>query len=421
MKGIVKSIFICVCILIRVNHLSAQHAHCYTNEKLIELSKTDPAAYQNIMQSKGKLSNTFPIAKTNEDIYTIPVVVHVVYHDASENISDETINEQIVVLNQDFMRLNEDTVNTPDIFQGIAANCNIQFCLASFDPDGDTTTGITRTFTTVETWPLSISDQIKSSKTGGADPWPANSYLNIWICNLQEGVLGYATMPQDGIQPPNDGLVIGYRFFGLGDISSAPYNLGRTATHEVGHWLGLFHVWGDDAGSCDQDDGIDDTPLQQDHTYDCPNFPLIDECTPEAPGVMFQNYMDYSDDNCMNLFTNNQKLVMRTTLETKRGSILNSPAGCNEIQPLPGEIAELILYPNPTSGYFTVAINNFKGTSDIMVVKVFDALGQLISEQHPEPSFYVSAYFDLSHYTSGCYFVQAFNGTYFLNKQVVIL
>jgi hypothetical protein len=348
--------------------------------------------------------------------------VHVVYHHESENIPDATINEQIVVLNRDFMRMNEDTINTPGAFHGIAANCNIQFCLASFDPNGDSTTGITRTYTTHDTtWSLAISDQVKSSETDGADPWPANSYLNIWICNLQEGVLGYATMPQEGTQPPNDGLVIGYRFFGLGDISSAPYNLGRTATHEVGHWLGLFHIWGDDAGSCSQDDGIDDTPLQQDETYGCPEFPLLDDCTSVFPGILFQNYMDYTDDDCMNVFTAGQKQVMRTTLETKRGSILNSPAGCNEIEPLPGEIAELILYPNPGTGIFTVAINNFKGTSDVMEIKVFDALGQLIDQKFPEPSFYVSAYFNLSGLASGCYFVQAFNGTYFLNKQLVIL
>lgn len=421
MKAIVKIIFFLILFCVQIDFASAQ-SHCYTNEKLTELSKTDPAAYQNIIQSKGKYNQPNGGARLNEEIYTIPVVVHVVYHNASENISDETINEQIVVLNRDFMRLNDDTINTPGPFQGIAANCNIQFCLASFDPNGDTTNGITRTYTDHDTtWSLAISDQVKSSATGGADPWPANSYLNIWICNLQPGVLGYATMPQDGVQPPNDGLLIGYRFFGLGDVSSAPYNLGRTATHEVGHWLGLFHIWGDDAGTCSQDDGIDDTPLQLEETYGCPDFPYTDACSPAAPGIMYDNYMDYTDDNCMNIFTEGQKQVMRNVLETKRGSILNSPAGCNEIEPLPGEIAELILYPNPGSGNFTVAINNFKGVADIMEIKVFDGLGQLIAEQNPDPAFYVSAYFNLSHLAPGCYFVQAFNGTYFLNKQLVIL
>lgn len=418
MKAIFNFIFLAFCLL-HVNSLTAQ-SHCYTNEKLLELSVKDPVAYQKIIADKNQYPDLLSRAKTNEDIYTIPVVVHVVYHTESENISDETINEQIVVLNRDFMRLNEDTVNTPGAFKGIAANCNIQFCLASFDPNGDTTNGITRTYSDTEYWVLAMSDQVKSSETGGADPWPANSYLNIWICNLQDGVLGYATMPQDGVQPPNDGLVIGYRFFGLGDVSSAPYNLGRTATHEVGHWLGLYHTWGDDAGTCSQDDGINDTPMQLDHTYGCPEFPFPDDCSSAFPGIMFQNYMDYTDDACMNIFTEDQKTIMRNILETKRGSILNSPAGCNEIEPLPGEIAELILYPNPGSGAFTVAIHNFKGVADVMEIKVFDAMGQLIGEQHPEPSFYVSAYFDLSGLAPGCYFVQAFNGTYFLNKQLVI-
>ena len=178
-----------------------------------------------------------------KSIITIPVVVHVVYNTNAENISDAQIFSQMDVLNADFRRTNSDASNTPSVWQNIAADCEIDFCLATIDPNGNPTTGITRTNTNQTSFSIS-SDNVKYSSAGGIDPWPQDDYLNIWVCDLGGGLLGYATPPSSWTNP-EDGVVIGYRYFGTTGVVQAPYNKGRTATHEVGHWLNLDHIWGD--------------------------------------------------------------------------------------------------------------------------------------------------------------------------------
>lgn len=255
-------------------------------------------------------------------ITTIPVVVHVVYLSQAQNISDAHIQSQLDILNEDFRRLNADTVNTPSAFAPLMADCQIEFCLARRDPDGNPTTGIIRKQTYHPTF--GMLDNVKFDSTGGSDAWPRDQYLNIWVCNLFGGLYGYAQFP--GGPAATDGIVVDYLNFG--DINVlAPFDLGRTATHEVGHWLGLYHTWGDDNGSCGGNDNVADTPNQADYSLGCPSFPLSDNCSPNTPGVMFMNYMDYSDDACSNGFTQGQSAVMQSVLSTSRQSILNSD-GC---------------------------------------------------------------------------------------------
>lgn len=397
--------------------VAGQQAHCYTNEIEQQIAAQDPAQWQRILALRKPDLSTWKTADESE--YIIPVVVHIVYNNDMENLSDERITTQIIVLNEDFNRLNADSVNTPEPFLGVAAHCNIHFCLASYDPNGDTTSGITRDYTDTSIWDLAFSEKVKSAETGGADAWPSASYLNIWVCDLEDGVLGYAVSP--GADPDIDGIVVDYRAFGLADIGSAPYNLGRTATHEVGHWLGLFHIWGDDGGSCAGTDLIDDTPNQAGPTYGCPDFPYYDECSPDYPGIMFMNYMDYADDACMNLFTNGQKARMRNVLETYRASILTSTAGCNAIIPPPGNVAELLIYPSPNNGQFTVSIRNFAGFGDQFYLDVYDALGRSFDHAEVEAANTTAHYFDISGLSRGCYFVRVFNGAYFLNGSFVVL
>jgi hypothetical protein len=257
----------------------------------------------------------------NQAVITIPVVFHIVYNSTTQNISDAKILAQLGVLNKDFARLNADAGNTPSAFQGVAVNTNIQFCLAQRDPNGNATTGINRKQTTATSF--STNDNIKRTANGGVDPWPTTSYLNIWSGNLSGGVLGYAQFP--GGSAATDGVVL--LFSSIGGPSapgtSTPYHLGRTATHEVGHWLNLRHIWGD--ANCGSD-LVSDTPTQQTSNFGCPTFPHT-TCSNGTNGDMFMNYMDYTDDLCMNMFTSGQSTRMNASISSSRSSLLSS-LGC---------------------------------------------------------------------------------------------
>lgn len=240
------------------------------------------------------------LTETVNGIIRIPVVVHVLYNDSTQNISESQIQSQIEVLNEDFRKLNSDVENVPAEFAGLAADIGIEFYLSTVDPEGNSTSGITRTFTTQNKF--GTNDNVKRSSKGGKDPWPTDKYLNIWTCNLSfflGELLGYAQFP--GGDPQTDGVVINYKYFGRGGNTIAPFNGGRTATHEVGHWLNLRHIWGD--GGCGATDFVDDTPDAQQEYYGCPAYPSVSCGTSD----MFMNYMDYVNDNCMSMFSNGQK------------------------------------------------------------------------------------------------------------------
>jgi predicted Zn-dependent protease len=268
-------------------------------------------------------------------VYNIPTVVHVVYRNASENVSDAQIISQITALNKDYRKLNPDVSNVPSVWSSLAADVGIEFCLATRDPQGNPTNGITRTSSTQSSFDVS-NNNMKFNNTGGKSAWPTDQYLNIWVCNLDGTLLGYAQFP--GGSAATDGVVIDYDDFGTTGTATPPFNLGRTATHEVGHWLGLYHIWGDEP-NCAQDDGVSDTPLQKDKNYGCPSFPLGSNqaggsCSGSTPGAMFMNYMDYVDDACMYMFTNGQKVNMLAALTQQRAPLLTSN-GCAGVIPNP--------------------------------------------------------------------------------------
>ena len=257
---------------------------------------------------------------SEKTIITIPIIVHVLWKTNTHNISDAQIQSQIDVLNEDYRRANIDKINTPNVWQTIAADSEIEFCLASTDQNGNPTTGIERIQTTHGKF--GMNSDIHTSSAGGADDWPNDDYLNIWVCDIQSGLLGYASPPSNWIGD-GDGLVIGYQYFGrIGNVQ-APYHKGRTATHEIGHWLNLDHIWGG-WGNCGNDQ-VNDTPKQEKENYSCPAFPLNpNSCnTTNSSGDMFMNYMDYSNDACMNLFTNGQKTRMLAAINNYRSNMLS--------------------------------------------------------------------------------------------------
>ena len=255
------------------------------------------------------------------DITRIPVVVHVVWNTAVENISDAQIQSQINVLNQDFRMTNPDIGQVPAAWQPIRGDARIEFFLARMDPNGNPTNGITRTQTQASSF-AQAGNPIKSAATGGADPWPADRYLNIWVApritSPQGDLLGYAQFP--GGPAATDGVVILHSAFGTSGTAAAPYNRGRTATHEIGHWLNLFHIWGDDGMGCNGSDEVQDTPNAAGPNFGCPAFPRI-TCGNGPDGDMFMNYMDYTDDACMYMFTVGQVTRMQAALDIPRSSI----------------------------------------------------------------------------------------------------
>ncbi|MBC8266474.1 MAG: T9SS type A sorting domain-containing protein [Flavobacteriales bacterium] len=326
-------------ILISIFSFSQEKRNCGTNDRLEFYRKSHPESIAKSNDFEQKIQQWIKEnANTKTSAITIPVVVHVVYKNNSENISDAQIQSQIDVLNEDFRRLNQDANNTPFDFLPFAADMQIEFCLAKRYL-GVPTTGIVRKQTNLPEFPL-YSDSIFFTNYGGSSAWNTSRYLNIWVCDIAGSVLGWAQFPGSG-NSQTDGIVVDYQKFGTIGTVSQPYHKGRTTTHEVGHWLSLFHVWGDN--SCG-DDFVSDTPEQEQANYGCQIHPQP-SCT--NSGDMFMNFMDYSDDACMNIFTQGQKLRVMALLNTSRSGLISSD-GCQPFT-IPNSDAGISSIINPNS------------------------------------------------------------------------
>jgi hypothetical protein len=297
---------------------------CATDEVNERLLRTVPGYAEARSEIENRTSRVlaFGDAVLRTGCTQIPVVVHVVHRTATENISDAQILSQIEVLNADFRATNPDRSSTPSVFTSLIGDARVTFKLADVDPDGNTTDGITRTSTSNSSF-TSDTDDVKSASTGGADAWPADRYLNIWTCgNLRnaagQALLGYAQFP--GGPAPTDGVVILHSAFGTSGTAAAPFNLGRTASHEIGHWLNLRHIWGDDGTGCAGSDFIADTPNAGGPNFGTPTFPSV-SCNNGPNGDLFMNYMDYVDDVAMFMFTLGQVDRMQAALDGPRSSI----------------------------------------------------------------------------------------------------
>lgn len=323
-----------------------------------------------------------------------PVVFHVLYQNAAQNIHDSILQHQLDVLNEDFNAANADLVNVPAVWQPLIGNMQITFQLATIDPLGNPTTGVERLQVVA---PPSTQNYCDAAQ-GGLAPWPDTAYLNIWIFNLGSGLLGYATFPSAPSTCP--GLVLDNNIVGRNDPNQfAPYNKGRVATHEMGHFLGLYHIWGDDGNACSGTDFIADTPNQADETYGDPGVGTVitDQCSPTAPGIMWMNFMDFSDEAAICFFTLGQVVHVQGVLNTYYPSFMT--VGIND--PMNPELPAFNVFPSPNNtGLFQV---NRKVANSKTSVEVYDLQGRMILAPTYFENGSTTMQVDLSGFTNGAY------------------
>ncbi len=361
---------------------------------------------------KAKSSSTDQAAAVPE-LITIPVVVHILYNKAEQNLSTEQVMSQVEALNRDFRGKNEDRKKAPSWFSAVAADCGIEFQLARFDPTGLPTTGIIRKPTSIQYFGL--DDRVKSSSRGGDNAWDPNQYLNIWVCNLAGGVLGYSSTP--GGPAEKDGVVISSYAFGTKGNGNHSFDMGRTTTHEIGHWLNLRHLWGDTYCG---DDNVDDTPKQRNSNKGCPSGKKF-SCGSEDNGDMYMNFMDLTDDRCMFMFSNGQKQRMRALFEKgeARHALLSSRAlAAVELPPaaeIPAQVPAVStqkvavhIYPNPVSNALSIKFKEVKEAHAKIEVVIYSHTGK------PELKEIITAEgktIDISHLKPGLYYLHIGDGS----------
>jgi hypothetical protein len=332
-----------------------------------------------------------------ESILTIPVVVHVIHSGqavgSGANISQAQVIDQINILNKDYNCTNADTSLIPSVFKPVLGKARINFCLAVVNPSNTIMAepGIDRINSNTMSWTAGPYTQAYIDATvKPASIWDVNKYFNIWVCNLGSGLLGYATFPNPGmtglagLSPPygsttSDGVVCLNTAFGSIGTAAAPYNKGRTATHETGHYLGLRHTWGD--ANCG-DDSCNDTPTSQQANYGCPGFPHI-TCSNGPNGDMFMDYMDYVDDACMQMFTKDQVFRMQlilansqyrqsllTSTVCRTGTVTNDVAVVNIVSPTYSQVANCNPYIVPS-----FSVMNFGSNAVTAVTFTYDCDG----------------------------------------------
>jgi len=382
--------------------ISQQIHRCGTHEAVQYQEILTPGYLQNVNEVFNRAKDNH--SQNRETVYTIPVVFHVVYNNADENLPDNVLIDQINVLNDAYGYTNADQINLRDTFNTIVGSTDIQFELATVDPDGNPTNGITRTSTSITefgglgmlTGDMSDLERIKSTVDGGEDAWDQTRYLNIWVADMSvsfggqsiTALMGYATPPDNLTNWPagstggmSDGVVLQYQAVGSNnpiplDAGTGPMNFeGKTCVHEVGHYLGLRHIWGD--GDCTAEDGIDDTPNATENSQNITNCDTLNNTCTDNIGVlgdlpnMQENYMDYSPESCQVAFTVGQSDLMRGVIETHRWDLIdNYPV----LSTLNNGDLNVSIFPNPSTG--NLAIN---GTVANGVVEIYANNGQIVS------------------------------------------
>jgi len=397
------------------------------------------------LEQEGKLKNysrIFEAAKLrgaesrqarNEEIYTIPVVVHVVWKEEEQNLPDSVILSQIEVLNEDYRRLNPDAGNIRSVFENMVGDPGIEFHLEQIVR--------VQTDTLFEFDLLSngLPDYVKKSDFGGSDAYPTDKFLNIWVCHLQPLtvlgipiglVLGFAYPPEgldhwpEDVAAPDgsvDGVVIDYRTFGrnsqfeitMPELEEAIHTQGRTCVHEVGHFLGLRHIWGDAlfGDGCEVDDGVTDTPNTSSQSmFDCDTEK--NTCDGDEFPDMIENYMDYASEDCMNSFTKGQIDIMRGVLQGPRCHLVGA---CSPTQTHQAEPGQFSIYPNPVADLLKIDLTGLEKIPDLLIIK--NALGRNLLEIE-KPAAIMELQVD--HFPSGLYYVEIITDAQKLVKPIVV-
>ena len=323
--------------------IQAQVRNCGTTEDFQNQITTNPQIINEINRIEEHIEEYSKRSFKTEETFTVPIVVHVIYEKAIENISESQIQSQIEILNKDFRRLNTDYSNTPNEFKNYIADINIEFCLTEINRVHISSLGVSVSACWNSNY---INDNIKKNTV-----IDSKKFLNVWVVkkiqtnNCSPGVLGYAQFP--GFNSQTDGIVVSYQYFGDEGTAQAPFNLGRTMTHEVGHWLNLDHIWGNQyCGS----DNVNDTPVHDNPNYSCPSYPHKSNCANNV-NEMTMNYMDYTNDACMFMFTEGQKSRMRAILSDggPRYDIVKN-SSCEESENLPFCFKDQIIYKTNSNG-----------------------------------------------------------------------
>jgi hypothetical protein len=418
------------CAFNEINQFHARHNPAYKN--IIDATFHTALAYS---RTQGK--------RNSDSVYRIPVVVHIVYNKPQENLHDSLVYNQIEVLNQDYRRKNADTSNLRPLFNGLGADAGIEFYLACTDPDGNPTTGITRTQTNRTSFGNFLGmgvDEVKFDSTGGKSGWDYNRYLNIWVCNTGGAVLGLAYPPMGAPNWPSNafpadprlqGVVVHYEVFGKNNpLATGPYAIadqGRTLVHEIGHYLGLRHIWGDGPLSllgipdCTVDDGIADTPNSGTNSQIEGCAPSKNTCN-DGPGDlpdMWENYMDYSEERCQNIFTQGQINIMRAMIATARSALLqpqcsdttsNDTTSSSTALYFKKSAVHTKLYPNPATHNLKIEVSsNPSAISSVQLISLLDITGKCRSTFQPNNSFttaHLQQTLDISMLPAGIYFVK---------------
>ena len=415
-------------------HTKSNYIRCISTEYENDLQKLNPkrastASFESWMADEiNSEQKKYSVENTNV-IFTLPVVIHVIHNGdaigASENISTAKALSQITVLNQDFRRMLGTNGFNSD---AVGADIEIEFCMAQRTPGGAATNGINRVDRNIAQWEMKSDVENMKIET----QWDPTQYFNIWVVYFTDSnsfptntgglsnVLGYAQFPETtlaGISSnPNaetDGIVLDFRCFGSSEIANgsyfSAYNLGRTATHEVGHSLGLRHIWGDNT-SCTVNatdsfkDFCPDTPATTKGNENC--LQIYNSCINAAGNDMTENYMDYTNDSCLNLFTNNQKTRMRTVMQNSpRRSSLRTSTVCQSLSnPNFDQLNDVQLYPNPVQNVLYITNSNSFDSYEI-----FNSMGQQVASAKSVTD--NSLQIDVSKYSAGLYFIKIYKDT----------